>query len=172
MQFDSAKMFTALMHPQALSAVFKQRMANSTAKGVDRINGFQFSEREAAELTIASGKLLVGLYRFSPYLEILRPRGHDRKPRVISIPTIRDRVVLHQLKELLSGAFPEHIPRNIAGSIVRDLAKDLTGRDPNITYVCGCDIRDFYGSLDQKRLLATTSKRITDTRAAKLLMRA
>ncbi len=155
----------------SLEQVFEDKFSASTGKGIDRINGVQFSLSRAADLRDASRKCLDGTFRFSPYLEVLKPKGRDSKPRVVSIPTIRDRVVLHQLKDLLAEAYPECVPRNIAGGIVRELAADLPNHDPLTTFVAGCDIKQFYDTLHHDRLFKHLTERITDARAMTLLRR-
>lgn len=167
--FDCTRRFNALMSVDSLRAVFEERFKASSGKGIDRINGYQFSLHRMDDLLHASRKCLAGVFRFTPYLEVLKPKGRDAKPRLISIPTIRDRVILHQLKELLSEAFPECVPKSIAATIVREVSADLPGRDMNLTFVAGCDIKKFYDTLHRDRLMKHISRRIKDPRALTLL---
>ena len=146
-------LFQELFSPTALLAVFKETFSEATSKGVDRLNGFQYGKRAESDVAVVSAKCLSGRYRFSPYLENLKLKGRGKAPRLISIPTVRDRIVLHQLKKILAAAFPECVPRNIAGHYVRAIAEDLSGRDPAATFVCGCDIKTFYDDVRRTRLL-------------------
>jgi len=50
--------------------------------------------------------LLNGAYTFSPYKEVLKFKGAAKFPRVISIPTLRDRLVLATLAEHLRESIP------------------------------------------------------------------
>jgi RNA-directed DNA polymerase len=169
--FNCSQRFEALMASTSLQEVFQDRFSASTGKGIDRLNGVQFTLKRPSDLADASRKCLDGTFRFAPYLEVLKPKGRDSKPRVISIPTIRDRVILHQLKALLGEAFPHCVPRSIAGTIVREIAGDLPSRDPERTYVAGCDIKQFYDTLHHDRLLKQLSARILDDRAMNLIRR-
>ena len=157
---DVPSLFVELFKPSALIDVFQEKFSERSTKGVDRINGFQFAGRATAELTIASSKCLDGNYRFTPYLENLKNKGRGNEPRLIAIPSIRDRVVLHQLNKVLAAAFPECIPRNIANTYVRTVAIDLAAKAPETTYVCGCDIKSFYDMIQRQRLLAILGKRL------------
>lgn len=143
-----------------LFRAFEEKFQFSTSKGIDRINGYQFSESAKAHFHTAAGKIKAGTYRFSPYVERLRLKGRNKEPRIIGIPTIRDRVVINQLKECLAFAFPECVPKNIANSYIRQLAEELPTLDPSVTYVCGCDIKRFYDSIDRGRLLSLIASRI------------
>jgi RNA-directed DNA polymerase len=122
---DISALFSELFKTAALVEVFQARFADSPSKGVDRLNGFQFSSRAASALAIASQKCLDGRFRFSPYLENLKTKGRGKAPRLIAVPAVRDRVVLHQLNKVLAAAFPNCVPRNIANSYVRAIATDL-----------------------------------------------
>jgi hypothetical protein len=101
----------------------------------------------------------MGKYRFSPYLENLKFKGRDNNPRLISIPTIRDRIVLNQVNQVLAAVFSECVPRNIANSYIRSIASDLSGAAEETTYICGCDIKTFYDSIQHNRLLGLVEKK-------------
>ena len=78
--------FRHLMEKDALIEVFNSDFSKSQSKGVDRLNGFQFSTRAHEHLDVASRKCLNGSYRFSPYLEHLKLKGRGKEPRVVGIP--------------------------------------------------------------------------------------
>lgn len=166
--FDCAASFEKLMSFDALRSVFDARFSTSSGKGIDRVNGFQFGS-QLGQLEHASKKCLAGSYRFTSYREVLQPKGRESKPRLISIPTIRDRIIIHQIKELLALAFPECIPKNTASAIVRTIAEDLPNHPLASTFVAGCDIRSFYDTLHRDRLLTHLRTRISDSRAMKLI---
>lgn len=166
------QLFSQLFSPQELINVFQLKFSQSPAKGVDRLNGFQFSTRAIDELSRASEKCLAGTYRFSPYLEKLITKGRGKSPRLIAIPVIRDRIVLHQINKFLAEAFPGSIPRNVANGYVRTIAEELATRDPYQTFICGSDIKSFYDVLERDRLLAVLSKRIDSPMAVGLIRHA
>lgn len=161
--------YEELMSVPALMSTFWSKFSSSAGKGIDRINGFQFGKTRIDDLVHASRKCLDGTFRFTPYLEVLRPKGRDSKPRLISIPTIRDRIILHQLKVLLSNAFPDCVPKSIAGNIIREIVADLPNFDIDATYVAGCDVKKFYDTLHRDRLMGHLRDQITDSRALNLI---
>jgi RNA-directed DNA polymerase len=164
--------FEELFTPDALFEVFVRRFASSPAKGCDRINGYQYEPRAKLDLQVVSTKCLAGTFRFSPYAETLRTRGRDRSPRLISVPTVRDRVVLHQLKELLALTFPNSVPKNIASSLVREVAASVAALQPKEHFACGCDVKDFYGSIRRERLNTQLARTIKEPRLLNLIARA
>lgn len=166
---DDTMLFGDLFSATALEAVFKEEFASTSGKGVDRLNGFQFEKNAKVQLVTASAKCLIGTYRFSPFLEVLKTKGRDKNPRLIGIPTVRDRVVLHQLNKFLATLYPERVPKNVASTYVREISTDLKGKSPAETWICSTDIKTFYDSIQRDRLLKVLAKRISSQSALKLI---
>ncbi|MDR6153862.1 RNA-directed DNA polymerase [Acidovorax delafieldii] len=166
---DDDLLFKLLFSAEALEAVFRERFATTTGKGIDRLNGFQFSARSKAQFAVVSEKIISGRFRFSPYLEVLRPKSRDKKPRLIGIPTVRDRVVLHQLNKFLAAKFPERVPKNVASTYVRELSQGLQSLPKDTTWICSTDIQTFYDDIRQPRLLWLLRKRVSCEAVNKLV---
>jgi RNA-directed DNA polymerase len=166
---DDTSLFAALFAPLELHAAFESKFASSTGKGTDRLNGFQFANRAVHELSIASVKCLSGQYRFAPFMETLKTKGRDKLPRVIGVPTIRDRVILHQLNKFLSAVYPDRVPKNVASTYVRAISADLQTKAGDDIWVCGTDIKTFYDSFQRDRLSLVLRKRIKCLPALRLV---
>ncbi|MCC9164226.1 RNA-directed DNA polymerase [Alcaligenes sp. MMA] len=168
-QIDDTELFRVLFSENALETVFNEKFVSTTGKGIDRLNGFQFSSNSKTLLAIASAKCLAGTYRFSPFLEVLKPKGRDKNPRLIGIPTVRDRIVLYQLNKYLAALYPEQVPKNVASTFVREISADLMQKSPTDTWVCSTDIKTFYDSIQRSRLLKVLAKRVKSKDALKLI---
>ena len=166
---DDDTLFKLLFSAEALEAVFQEKFATTTGKGIDRLNGFQFYARSKAELTVVSEKIISGRFRFTPYLEVLRSKSRDKKPRLIAIPTVRDRVVMHQLNKFLAAKFPERVPKSLASTYVRELSQGLQVLPKDTTWICTTDIETFYDDIQQARLLWLLRKRISCEAVNKLI---
>ncbi|MFG0787840.1 reverse transcriptase domain-containing protein [Delftia tsuruhatensis] len=166
---DDTMLFESLFSATALEAVFEEKFASTTGKGIDRLNGFQFAINAKALLANASAKCNFGTYRFSPFLEVLKTKGRDKNPRLIGIPTVRDRVVLHQLNKFLATLYPERVPKNVASTFVREISNDLKGKSPTETWICSTDIKTFYDSIQRDLTLEVLAKRVKSQRALKLI---
>lgn len=171
LEISDSKLFQLLLSKESLINAFFLDFSTSSSKGVDRLNGFQFAGRAPELLEIASNKCLDGSYRFSPYLENLKLKGRGKEPRVIGIPSVRDRVIFNQLNKFLAHIFPECVPRNIANSYVREISKNLA-EQPVTTFVCGCDIQKFYNSIKRDQLEKILAKRISCPEALALIRHA
>lgn len=169
---DDGALFRHLFSAEVLIQAFTERFSKSTGKGIDRRNGFQFAPRAIAELTSASEKCLMGTYRFSPYLENLKIKGRNKIPRLIGIPSIRDRVVLHQLNRFLANVFPKCVPRSVASTYVREIALDIAKKPAEETWVCGTDIQAFYDNILPEKLLLVLRQKIATWQALRLIGRA
>lgn len=166
---DQDALFEALFSAAALKERFESNFSRSAGKGTDRINGFQFAARADTECVVASGKCLAGTYRFAPYLENLKPKGRNKAPRLIGIPTLRDRVVLSQLNRFLAAVFPDCVPKNIASSYVRSVFEDLKTKTPADIWICSTDIKTFYDAIQQDRLMSVLRRRIKNKAALVLV---
>ncbi|HDK8895750.1 TPA: maturase [Escherichia coli] len=164
-------LFKKLFSPKSLFDVYSDKFSKSAAKGIDRINGMQYSSRARKELKKVSEKCLDGSFRFTPYLEKLKSKGRGKSPRVISIPTIRDRIVLKQLNVFLCEIFPDCVPKSIASTYIRNISDDLKDMPPEDVYVCSCDIEGFYDNINKHRLKKILSKRVHCKRALDLIVR-
>ncbi|AVS90284.1 maturase [Paracidovorax avenae] len=171
-QFGDDILFDLIFSSSSLLDVFNENFAKSSSKGIDRLNGFQFSIRAPFEFFTASAKIKAGTFRFSPFLEVLRPKSRDKPPRLIGIPTIRDRVVLHQLNKFLAALYPERVPKNVASTYVRELSNDLRDKSSSTTWICSTDIKTFYDSINQSRAISVLEKRIKSKSALKLIRHA
>ncbi len=167
-----AELFRRMFSANALIFAFREKFKSSPAKGLDRINGFQYDSRSEKELEVVSNKCLNGSFRFSPFLEKLKLKGRGKAPRIIGIPTVRDRVVLSQLQRYLAGVFPDTVPRNVASNYVRAVAEDMITLEGSGAWVCCTDIQKFYDSIKQDRLLRLLNKKINCSEAIALVAHA
>jgi RNA-directed DNA polymerase len=169
---DETILFNYLFSPSVFLEVFEARFRKSTSKGIDRVNGFQYGARAAQDLVVAARKSLDGTYRFTPYLENLKIKGRNKAPRLIGVPAVRDRIILHQLNRYLACVFPSCVPKNVASTYVREIAADLSKKSLSEIWVCGTDIKTFYDSVQPDKLFKVLEKKIGCWQALRLVERA
>lgn len=167
--------FDEFFSASRLEAVFLEKYSRSLSRGVDRLNGPLFKSKNYKEqFRVASEKCINGTYRFSPYLEVLKPKGRGKLPRMISVPTVRDRVVLYQLNKYIAETFQAS---GVKGCFARQHISDIVGslkgeRDINDIYIFRTDIKVFYDSILWGKLLFVISGRIRCRRAISLISHA
>jgi RNA-directed DNA polymerase len=92
----------------------------------------------------------------------------------LGIPTVRDRVAQAAVKIVLEPVFEADFVDASFGfrpkrSATQAMEAVRTGFIAGNTFVVEFDIRDFFGSLDHRRLLAAVARRISDRRVLKLV---
>lgn len=108
-------------------------------------------------------------YRFSPYKEQLILKGRSKLPRCISIPTVRDRLVLGLLNEYLQTVFPECVNHKTPNQCVREI-KSFIAEHPEPISFFKSDFSQFYDNINQEKLMSVLRTRIHDERPLKLII--
>lgn len=160
------KLFTLTSITQA----YDERIAGFGTRGIDRITPAAFEARRSEHLGVIYKKAHPPSYGFSPYLEGLITKGRDKPPRLISKPTVRDRIVLTLLKDLLHELFPEFVARRLPNAHVRAIRQRLD-QSPSVSHL-RTDISSFYGSLDHEILEERLARRIRSDPIRGLIMAA
>lgn len=156
----------------ALETLFNERFADVRGRGIDRVGSDRLRRRLGAELAGMNARALNGSYRFSPYLERLVSKGPRELPRQLSVPTVRDRLILHQLKEYLHAHVPTSVSRMLPNEYVREIKAVLTRELVERLSIVRLDIRRFYDTIPHRLLIPRLEQAIPDVRVQVLLRRA
>jgi hypothetical protein len=166
------KLFKSFFTVKSLNNIYKDKFQASLTKGIDRLSGVQFGKQAKFQLKVINKKCLKGEYIFSPYLELLQSKGRGKEPRVLAIPTVRDRIVLYALKEILSQIFPECVPRKLANTYIYEIKKFSNNNFACNIGIFRADIKDFYSSIDREKLLSKLKLKIKSHKLIALIQRA
>lgn len=143
--------FAVAFKPESLAAVYHARIAKSRSVGKDGIRHVVFLANLEAECELISRKVLNGTYRFTPFREKLIPRGAQRCPRQISVPTVRDRLALRVVCNLLKECFP-HAKTTPPHAYIRECAVAMQFARQNSSFL-RMDIKEFYPTIRHDLLL-------------------
>jgi RNA-directed DNA polymerase len=166
------QIFLSKFRVKHLNEIYEKKYSRTEVKGVDRINGSSFSDKAQKEISIISRKAIRGNYKFSPYLELLKGKGRDSPPRLLAIPTLRDRIALHALKEVLFDIFPECVNKKFANQNIKDLKSFLATQEINECGFFRTDIKNFYGSINRNKLLDLVGQRVKSDKIKRTIERA
>lgn len=111
-----------------LSEIFLERLFEKSGKGIDGITSEKFKDNLNEHLNVIIRKCRNGSYKFSKYMEFLKSKGRGKEPRVISISTIRDKIVLIILKNYLHNVFDDCVNRSLPNKYVRDVIQVVKNR--------------------------------------------
>lgn len=168
----ASKIFRKKFSQRELSKGFYKKVRRKSTKGVDRVSPSIFQKELDNNIKTISKKCLKGTYKFSPYLEFLKLKGRGKAPRVICIPTVRDRVVLQQLKETLFEVFPECVRRKTSRNFIQEINSYIqSNKESELSIIYG-DIKSFYDSIDRSILFEKINRKIKSKTVLTLLRRA
>lgn len=145
-----------------LESCFDKKVVKVKSKGIDKKSANSFKKNKENELKILEKKIQSGTFTFSPYLELLRVKRRDANPRMLSLPTIRDRIVLSTLKEILHIEFSDCVNKSLPNSYIRRVKKYLHDNKGHKIYYLKADITQFYDKVNRTILMNKLKERISD----------
>lgn len=154
---SAARKFKKVFLYRNLYRLYFEKIRETGAIGIDRVRPIRLEPRLKAELDIVTAKITAGTYTFTPYKEKLISKGRLVPPRLISIPTARDRIVLRGLCEFLTEIFPEAsltLPQVAIDSLAKALASGLYSEYIKI------DLKNFYPSIPHAVIFRALKTRI------------
>lgn len=146
-----------------------KKYASSSLRGTDRLSGIQFQAQLKPQLKTINTKCRKGNYNFAPYLEKLSVKGRGKSPRIVGIPTVRDRIALSVLKDLLSSIFSDCVPKNLANTYIYRIKSYLENNSSRKLSYFKTDITSFYDSIDRDLLKNKLKKRIKSKKIINLV---
>jgi group II intron reverse transcriptase/maturase len=157
-----------------LQEAWRRVKKNRGAAGVDRETLADVEQYGVERLLTELGAVLrAGTYRPAPVRRRYIPKA-DGRQRPLGIPTVRDRVAQMAATLVLEPIFEADFrassygfrPKRSATQALETL-RVRGARGGN--HVLDADIRDYFGSIDQQRLLTLLARRVSDRRVLKLL---
>jgi RNA-directed DNA polymerase len=153
-----------------LAELFRSKIARSQATGKDGTRIARFSEKLGDETQLIERKVLSDTYHFTTFKERLILRGAYREPRQISIPTVRDRLTLRALCQVLHTYVPKSVGPS-PHSLVREVVSAIRGDNQHQSFV-RIDVKNFFPAILHHRLEKELSHHGIDERMRQLCINA
>jgi group II intron reverse transcriptase/maturase len=157
-----------------LQEAWRRVKRNRGSAGVDRETLAEIEQDGVAHMLDAlAAALRTGTYRPQPILRRYIPKA-DGRQRPLGIPTVRDRVVLMATLLVLEPIFEADFrvssygfrPKRSAIQALETLrVRGMRGGN----HVLDADICDYFGRIDQAKLMVLVERRISDRRVLTLL---
>ena len=165
----AAGAFAKATGAKRLQKIYAERVRFSKAIGLDRMRPDRLALILAPEIALIRRKINNGTYRFTAYKEKLISKGAASHPRVVSIPTARDRLVLRAVCDFLQEVFPGAVP-----ALPQVNIESLKGALASAKYgeYIKIDLKSFYPSIPHGLLLKALKKKIRKPQILRLLQAA
>lgn len=158
------KLFRKKYKLEALCTFYDEIVKSNTASGIDKMRKSSFDKLKEEQLEIIDRKVLSGTYRYAYYKEKLILKSRNSLPRMISIPTLRDRVVLKLLHEILMETF------DVKMELVQTVISRLLEQSKLYSAYIKIDMENFFGSIDHEILMKKIQGKIRKEEIKKLII--
>ncbi len=157
MSSSASQLFRKEFTQKNLLSIYEQRISKSLAVGKDGVRQENFQRKKLDEIRLIIEKVNADTYEFTTYKPKLISKGEGKAPRKISIPTVRDRLTLRVMCDILASLFPECKTRK-PHNYIRDIREVLN--KTSATHYLRIDIKDFFPSINHSLLLGKLKKKI------------
>src|SRR5215467_14284978 len=167
-------LFAHVCKRETLQEAYEMAKKNDGAPGIDGVT-FEAIEENGRESFIERirGELIAGTYQPMPVRKEI-PKDGGTKVRVLSIPSIRDRVVQGALRLILEPIFAADFqpgsygyrPKRTAHEAINRVAHGIVETK---TKIIDLDLRAYFDTVQHSLLLDKVAKRIRDDQVMRLL---
>jgi len=159
---------------RTLTAAFSNVARNQGAAGVDHVTIAMFEKHLDENLKKLSDQLRNGTYRPQAIRRHYIPKPGSKEQRPLGIPTVRDRVVQTALRMTIEPIFEREFAEHSYGFRPGRGCKDALRRVNALLksghmYIVDADLKSYFDSIPQDRLLALVSQKISDGRVLTLI---
>lgn len=125
---------------------------------MDKKTPMRFSQDLSDEINLIRRKVTAGCYAFTPYRLMLSSKGRGKAPREFSVATVRDRLTLAALAEVLDDVYGATCKTPHPQSLVGDALEAVNcGR---FSHCLKADLAAFYSSIPHDRLFGLLNRKI------------
>jgi RNA-directed DNA polymerase len=156
-----------------LLEAYERIKRNGGGAGIDHVSVEQFGEQLQEELRKLTGNIKGGSYRAQAIKRTYIPKaGGGERP--LGIPTVRDRIVQAAVRQVIEPIFEKDFldcsygfrPGRGCKDALRTVSQKLHQGN---TIVVDADIKGFFDTIKQERLIELVNKRIKDNKVMELV---
>jgi len=160
--------------PANLRSAFQQVWRNGGSAGADKQTVAHFAQQAERELAQLHAQLRDGKYQPQPVRRAWIPKPGSQERRPLGIPAVRDRIVQGALRHVLEPIFETEFAGQSYGFRPGRGAKDALREVDELLHagydwVVDADLKAYFDTIPQDRLLALVQARVADGRVLALV---
>jgi RNA-directed DNA polymerase len=163
----AAALFKARFNKTNLLKIFDSFFSDGASVGRDGTKLDMFKARLDEEIEIILRKVKACTFEFTSYKEKLISKGAGKFPRQLSIPTIRDKLVLKFLAQFLAELYPGQVAWVPHSTIKR--VHEVSRTRPDTDFYLRLDIENFYPSINHKILMRILRRKVRNKQILHLI---
>lgn len=152
------QLFNNIFKKSNLLRIYTENVQYKAAVGNDKINHRIFKKKLIEETALINKKVFNNSYRFTSYRQKLISKGKTKYPREVSICTIRDKITLVALKDVLHELFNDEIKTSLVQTYISDIQKTL--KMNKYDSFIKLDLKNYYGTINHEKLFKILGKNI------------
>lgn len=153
------KLWNIVFQKQHLLDLYNEKIRNKDTIGLDFVSVEAFSQQLNEQIETIERKCEDCTYHFTSYRQLLISKGAEKPPRCISIPTVRDKIVLSAINEIIIGVYGvKQAITPMPQMIIQDIMDAVQSKKYD-TFI-KIDIKSFYASINHKKLLKKIKAKI------------
>lgn len=146
---QAATAWKLLFTKNHLKVRYYEKVSKRPSVGLDKVTNEKFEEKLGEEIDIILRKVNDGSYSFTRYRMLLFLKGPAKVPRQVCVPTVRDKLTLSTLNELLGLVYGSQCRTQMPQVIINDISNNL----PKFDSFIKLDVSSFYASIKHDVLL-------------------
>lgn len=159
------KIWNKLFSEKHIKEHYYEKVHSKTSVGLDKITTRKFESELDDSIRIILRKTGNQSYKFTRYKQLLFLKGTNKPPRCVSVPTVRDKLTLSVLNEVIVKVFGEGCHARLPQLIVQEISDAIGNYDSFIKL----DIASFYSNINQEILMSILRSRIRKTEILSLI---
>ena len=163
--YKAWKIFYTKKH---LKAIYYEKVRKKPSIGLDKISPSKFEKELDNNIDIILRKVNNDTYKFTKYKQLLFLKGEKKYPRSVCVPTLRDKLTITILNELIIEIYGSKCVTKMPQVIINDIVTQTS----NYRYFIKIDISTFYSSIDQTILINFLKKKIRKPQVLNLIIKA
>lgn len=161
-------------HLPNLESAWEKVAANRGSAGIDNVSIKHYRRRAEQRLNRTSELLKHDKYHPAGVKRVWIDKAGSKDKRPLGIPTVTDRVVQTALRNVIEPVFEKDFCQHSYGFRPRRSCKDALRRvdgllEQGYRYVVDADIKGYFDSIPQDRLMLLVAEKIADSRILALL---